>query len=228
MTNGPWGSRVPCFVCIVPRGTMCSSTWSAALAGTIFGGNHIWYLDRIWLASTEDMHGRIAIWIRGALTTTKELTHNSRRKEVSTDATTLTAEAKGSITLEAVEVVASAVVATTATTIKVAVTMRDVGTASHRINNHTTTTKTIGTATKVKGLLYLKSKPMEAPMHGTAMLVKHTICHQGNHHQVSGHQDNTDIHRKFHWLVDPNVLWMLMIVGQLQQITIESEVPMWI
>ena len=29
---------------------MCSSTWSAALAGTIFGGNHIWYLDRIWLA----------------------------------------------------------------------------------------------------------------------------------------------------------------------------------
>ena len=50
MTDGPWGSRVPCFVCIVPRGTMCSSMWSAALAGTIFGGNHIWYLDRIWLA----------------------------------------------------------------------------------------------------------------------------------------------------------------------------------
>ena len=100
--------------------------------------------------------------------------------------------------MEAVEVVASAVVADTETTMKVAVTMGAVGKASHRLNNHTTTTKTIVTATKLKVILYLPSKPMEAPMHRIAMPVKHTILHQGNHHQGIGHQDNTDIHRKVH------------------------------
>ena len=103
---------------------------------------------------------------------------------------------RGSIKVEAVEVMASAVVTDTATTTKVAVTMGAVGTAFHRLNNHTTTTKTNGTTTKVKGLLYLQSKPMEAPMHGTAMPVKHKICYQGHHYRGIGHQDNTDIHGK--------------------------------
>ena len=100
--------------------------------------------------------------------------------------------------MEAAEVVASAVVADIATKMKVAVTMGDVVTASHRLNNHTTTTKNIVTATKFKVILYLPSKPMEAPMHRTAMPVKHTILHQGNHHQGIGHQDNNDIHGKVH------------------------------
>ena len=124
--------------------------------------------------------------------------HNSRQKEASTNATTLTADAEGSITVEAVEAVASAVVAATATTTKVAVIMGAVGTASHRLNNHTTSTKNIGTATKVKGILYLQSKPTEALVYGTAMPVKHARCHQGQHHQVIGHQDNTEIHGKVH------------------------------
>ena len=108
--------------------------------------------------------------------------------------------------MEAVEVVDSAVVAATETTMNVAVTMGDMGTASHCLNNHTTTTKNIGTATKVKGLLYLPYKPMEAPTHETAMLVKHTKCHQGHHHKVICHQDNTDTHGKLHLLVVPNIL----------------------
>ena len=99
--------------------------------------------------------------------------------------------------METVEVVDSAVVAATATTMKVAVTTGAVVKASHRLNNHITANKTIGTVTKVKGLLYLQSKPMEAPMHGTAMPVKHIICHQGHHQQGIGHQYNNDIHRRF-------------------------------
>ena len=99
--------------------------------------------------------------------------------------------------MEAVEVVTSKLVVSKATKMKAAVTIGAVGTAIHRLNNHATTTKTIGTATKVKGLLYLQSKPMEAPMHGTAMPVKHIICHQGHHQQGIGHQYNNDIHRRF-------------------------------
>ena len=57
--------------------------------------------------------------------------------------------------VDSVEVVSSTVFVAIATTIKVTVTMGSVGTASHRLNNHTTKTKIIGTATKVKGLLYL-------------------------------------------------------------------------
>ena len=90
--------------------------------------------------------------------------------------------------MEALEVEDSVVVADKATTMKVAVTVGDVGTARHRLNNHTKTTNTIGTSTKVKGLLYLPYKPMEAPMHGTAMPVKHKILNQGHHHQGIGHQ----------------------------------------
>ena len=100
--------------------------------------------------------------------------------------------------METVEVVDSAVVAATATTMKVAVTTGAVVKASHRLNNHITANKTIGTVTKVKGLLYLQSKQMEAPMYGTAMQANHIICHQGHHHHVIGHQDNTDIHEKVH------------------------------
>ena len=108
--------------------------------------------------------------------------------------------------MEAVEVVTSKLVVSKATKMKVGVTIGAVGTAIHRLNNHATTTKTIGTATKVKGLLYLQSKQMEAPMNGTAVSVKRIISHQGHHHQVIGHQNNTNIHGKVHLLVVPNVL----------------------